>query len=349
MDSIASTTTASSVLDERPLPAPPPRAPVPALCQPGVVLRALLGVLAVVCLGAGIGAGEGGVAPWLAASAAGAAVAVPATLAWLVAACGATPLLAFVRPGLRLLLAGLTGALVAFGAWWPVHAIGLAGGAGAPAVIGTGAALGVAMYHWLDLRARAMLPAATAARLSELQSRIRPHFLFNTLNAAIALVRVDPGRAEEVLEDLSELFRAALAAPVGGESTLGEEIRLARMYVGIERMRFGDRLQVDWEIAPEVAAARVPPLVLQPLVENAVRHGVEPCAEGGRIEVRARVRRGRAWVQVLNTVGGPPQPGHGIGLASVRERLRLMHDLDAQFDAGPTDDGRYRVRLSVPL
>jgi two-component system sensor histidine kinase AlgZ len=89
--------------------------------------------------------------------------------------------------------------------------------------------------------------------------------------------------------------------------------------------------------------------MLQPLVENAVRHGIEPNAAGGRLQVRARARDGRAWVQVINTVGAAAAPGHGIGLAGSRERLRLMHDLDAEFQSGPMDDGRWRVRLAVPL
>jgi two-component system sensor histidine kinase AlgZ len=150
------------------------------------------------------------------------------------------------------------------------------------------------------------------------------------------------------MEDLAELFRAALGA-LEGESTLGEEIRLARLYLDIEGMRFGKRLAVDWDIDEAVNGARVPPLVLQPLVENAVRHGIEPSPDGGRVQIRARVRNGRAWVQVVNTVRGAPQPGHGIGLASARERLHLMHDLHAEFQSGMNDEGRFRVRLAVPL
>ena len=93
----------------------------------------------------------------------------------------------------------------------------------------------------------------------------------------------------------------------------------------------------------------MPPLLLQPLVENAVRHGVEPNDAGGRVQIRARARNGRAWVQVVNTVGAAAPPGHGIGLASSRERLRLMHDFRSEFQAGPIDGGRFRVRLAVPL
>jgi two-component system sensor histidine kinase AlgZ len=214
--------------------------------------------------------------------------------------------------------------------------------------VAAGVLMGAVVYHWLELRVRATLPAATEAGLVELQSRVQPHFLFNTLNTAIALVHVDPARAEDVLADLADLFRAALAAP-DAESTLGDEIRLARMYLAIEGMRFGRRLEVEWDVDEVVNGARVPPLLLQPLVENAVRHGVEPNDAGGRVQIRARERNGRAWVQVVNTVGEPAPPGHGIGLAGARERLRLMHDLQSEFQAGPTRDGRYRVRLAVPL
>jgi two-component system sensor histidine kinase AlgZ len=216
------------------------------------------------------------------------------------------------------------------------------------AIVGVGAALGAAVYHWLELRMRATVPAATEAGLLELQSRVQPHFLFNTLNTAIALVRVDPTRAEQVLEDLSELFRAALGA-LDGDSTLGEEIRLARLYLDIEGMRFGKRLEVEWDVDDAIADVRVPSLLLQPLVENAVRHGVEPNDAGGRVQIRARPRNGRAWVQVINTVGAPATPGHGIGLVSARERLRLMHDFQSEFQSGPIEGGRFRVRLAVPL
>jgi two-component system sensor histidine kinase AlgZ len=264
----------------------------------------------------------------------------------------AHPLLGRWPAPMRTVAAGLLGAAAGGLAWVPVRLLAQISGAATSwltfaCVLLAGAAFGAAIFHWLALRARAALPAATEARLLELQSRVRPHFLFNTLNTAIALVRVDPARAEEVLEDLSELFRAALEA-ADAPSTLGEEIRLARLYLAIEGMRFGSRLQVDWDVAPEAEGARVPSLLLQPLVENAVRHGIESRTEPGHIAVKARVRNGRAWLQVDNTVGGPARPGHGIGVSSARERLRLMHDLDAVFEAGPYREG-YRVRLAVPL
>ena len=204
------------------------------------------------------------------------------------------------------------------------------------------------VFQWLRLRAQAQLPAETAAKLAELQSRIRPHFLFNTLNTALSLVRLDPPRAEVVLEDLAELFRVALTDS-GESTTLTEEVELAQRYLAIEQVRFGDRLQVSWELDDDAGTARVPPLLLQPLVENAVRHGVEPTPEGGIIRIRTRVKLGRAVVSIANTVPRQPsQPGNGIALRNVRERVRLMHDVAAQFDAR-LDGNVFRVQIVVPL
>jgi two-component system sensor histidine kinase AlgZ len=198
------------------------------------------------------------------------------------------------------------------------------------------------------MRAKAKLPADTTARLAELQSRIRPHFLFNTLNTALSLVRRDPARAEGVLEDLAELFRVALTD--SGESvSLHEEVELAQRYLAIEQVRFGERLKVSWELDDDAGTARVPPLLLQPLVENAVRHGVEPAPDGGIIRVRTRVKMGRAVVSIANTVpAGPSRPGNGIALGNVRERLRLMHDVAAQFETR-LDGDLFRVQIVVPL
>jgi two-component system sensor histidine kinase AlgZ len=204
------------------------------------------------------------------------------------------------------------------------------------------------VLQWLRLRAQARLPAETAAKLAELQSRIRPHFLFNTLNTALSLVQLDPQRAEGVLEDLAELFRVALE-DTGEAVTLAQEVALAQRYLAIEQIRFGSRLKVLWDLDEGAGEARVPPLLLQPLVENAVRHGVEPADNGGMIRVRTRVRTGRAVVSIANTV--PPaqsRPGNGIALNNVRERLRLMHDVTAQFETR-LDRGVFRVQIVVPL
>ena len=344
MDTVTASTT---LLGEAPV-ASLRRDAVPMLCEPGTVLRALLGVQVIVTAGAAFGGGS--LSVWLGRAVVGAAVSVPATLAWLVVCCGGMRVLAAMPAAARLACTAAVAAAAAWAACLPLRMLGLDAGdsTNVAAVVGAGALLGAAVYHWLELRVRATLPAATEAGLMELQSRVQPHFLFNTLNTAIALVRVAPSRAEEVLEDLSELFRAALGA-LEGDSTLGEEIRLARLYLAIEGMRFGKRLEVEWDVEDAIAGARVPPLLLQPLVENAVRHGVEPNDAGGRVQIRARLRNGRAGVQVGNTVGATAPPGHGIGLASSRERLRLMHDFRSEFQAGPIDGGRFRVRLAVPL
>jgi two-component system sensor histidine kinase AlgZ len=216
------------------------------------------------------------------------------------------------------------------------------------ALCGAGLALPLAL--WLQAREDQRTPADAGARLAELQSRIRPHFLFNTLNTAIALVRSDPGRAEGVLEHLAELFRVALEAPeASGSATLADELALARRYLEIEQLRFGDRLRVEWQLDPAADNAPLPPLALQPLLENAVRHGIESREGGGTVRVRTRVKLGRAEITIDNPLPATPGPaGHGVALANVRERLRLLHDLDAGFEAG-MHEGRWRVRIAVPV
>lgn len=203
-------------------------------------------------------------------------------------------------------------------------------------------------YFFLQSQWRRQQQAELRARIESLQARIRPHFLFNTLNTAVALVRVDPARAESLLEDLAELFRVALADSKA-QVTLDQEIELARRYLDIEQVRFGARLRVNWELDPQAGPAKLPPLLLQPLVENAVKHGVEPSPDGGTIRVKTSVHRGQAVLLVSNTVSGEPStPGHGIALRNVQERLALMHDVAARFETSRRD-GEYRVRIVVPL
>ncbi len=207
--------------------------------------------------------------------------------------------------------------------------------------------MGAALVAALVMRAKGRAPAATTARLSELQSRIRPHFLFNTLNSAIALVRAEPAKAETLLEDLSDLFRHALIDQ--GESvSLSDEIALAQRYLAIEQVRFGERLQVEWALDPAAGKASVPPLVLQPLVENAVRHGVEPSESGATVRISTQRRGSVVVIKVTNTVpAGSGAPGHGVALDNVRDRLRLLHDVQGQFRSALVD-GVYQVRIEVP-
>jgi two-component system sensor histidine kinase AlgZ len=211
----------------------------------------------------------------------------------------------------------------------------------------TGALLAAALVAALALRARGRTPADTAARLTELQSRIRPHFLFNTLNSAIALVRAEPAKAEALLEDLSDLFRHALVDQ-GEAVTLGDEIALARRYLEIEQVRFGERLQLEWALDPRADGARLPPLLLQPLLENAVRHGVEPSPTGAQIRISTQRRGSTVVIKVTNTVPAGPGPrGHGVALGNVRDRLRLLHDVQCSFQT-VYKDGLFQVRIEVP-
>ena len=318
------------------------------VCHVGVVLRGLLFVHAVVTVGVLFGATDA--ATWFARFTAGAGVALPAVLFWLLVACAAKQPLGALRLPAQWAAATLLGAASASASAWTAWLL-MADAPAAPPWLAcalAGAGLAAAMFLWLHLRAQASLPADTTARLAELQSRIRPHFLFNTLNTALALVRLDPARAEGVLEDLAELFRAAISD--SAESvTLAEEVELAKRYLAIEQIRFGKRLQVTWELDPDAGAARMPPLLLQPLVENAVRHGVEPADAGGVIRIRTRVRLGRAVVSIVNSVpAAASRPGHGMALRNVRERLRLMHDVAAQFDTR-RDGDVFRVQVVVPL
>ncbi len=319
------------------------------VCHVGVVLRALLFVHAAIAVAASFGAAD--LRDWAALVAVSASVALPAVLLWLVLACLMKRALVRLPAPTQWAVALALGAVAgAFG--WALQAAGGLGLEGRREAWGPPVLAGVALaglfFYWLTLRARARLPADTTARLAELQSRIRPHFLFNTLNTAITLARLDPARTEELLEDLAELFRVALSDS-GASVTLAEEVSLAQRYLAIEQVRFGERLKVSWELDDDAGAARVPPLLLQPLVENAVRHGVEPSAEGGVIRIRTRVRRAHAVVSIVNTLPQQPsRPGNGIALRNVRERLRLMHDVAAQFETRQEPD-HFRVQIVVPL
>ncbi|HLO94718.1 MAG TPA: histidine kinase, partial [Burkholderiaceae bacterium] len=278
------------------------------VCHMGLALRAVLGVQILLSLGIALQAADP--EDWLRQLASASFVSMTAVLAWLILVCAGKHLLARTgSAGQWLILSGL-GAACASLSWRLLNVA-----AGEPgtlfrfvAVALSGAAVASSLWLWLRSRQRWQRPAAALAQLVELQSRIRPHFLFNTLNSAIVLVQLDPQRAEKVLEDLSELFRVALSEN-GAAVSLDEEIELARRYLEIEQIRFGDRLRVQWRLDPQAGAVQVPPLLLQPLVENAVRHGVEPNDEGGEVEVLTRRRGSQVEVRISNSVGsGPARP-----------------------------------------
>jgi len=204
------------------------------------------------------------------------------------------------------------------------------------------------LAHWQH-RQQVLSPALHEARLQALRARIRPHFLFNTLNSVLAIVRQQPKRAETALEDLADLFRMAMDS---GQDLvpLRREIELAQRYLALERLRLDERLQVEWKIAPGLDAVLIPPLLLQPLLENAVYHGIEPLPEGGAIHITLRPHLGDLVLEIVNPC---PRAGtsHGqhLALANIRERLALLFDVEASLQAGETADGFFSVRLALPL
>ena len=314
-------------------------------CHVGVVLRAVLFVESVVGVGAMFVVSQP--LDWLLRFSLLTGGVLPATLAWLIAACAFKARLARLKPSGQW-LAGIS-----LGAIAGLYGCGLLGFMGvlqpAPwvASAAAGALMSGMLLAGLFWRARARTPAATTARLAELQSRIRPHFLFNTLNSAIALVRAEPLKAEAVLEDLSELFRSALADPAESV-TLRQEITLAERYLAIEKIRFGERLKISWHLDDKAMQARLPPLLLQPLVENAIKHGVEPSALGAQVKISTEKRGSTVVVKVSNTTpAGVGERGNGLALANVRERLLLLHDVQARFQT-VYQDGIFQVRLELP-
>ena len=316
-------------------------------CHVGVVLRVVLAVELVVAVSAMFVAD--GLSKWISLTALWTAGALPASLLWLVVACG------LKRPLARLPIWGqyAVGACLGLVAGlFGVSGLGYLGVIGdVPWMAGAcSGALGAAvLMSDLAQRARGRKTTAATARLGELQARIRPHFLFNTLNTAIALIRESPRKAERVLEDLAELFRHVLTETREAAS-LADELELAQRYLEIEQVRFGDRLRLHWHIDESANAAKLPPLVLQPLVENTVRHGVEPSTTGAQIWVSTERRGGSVVIKVRNTLpGGPGQSGNSMALRNVRERLVLLHDVQSSFRAGLVAKGMYEVRLQIPL
>ena len=205
-----------------------------------------------------------------------------------------------------------------------------------------------ALLAYFHLRERALSPALSEARLQALQARIRPHFLFNSINAVLSLIRQEPKRAEVALEDMADLFRVLMAD--NRELTpLVREIELCRQYLGIEQLRLGERLRVDWQIDAFPRDALVPPLVLQPLLENAVYHGIEPRSEPGTISVHVYAVRDELHAVLRNPYreASDHHAGNRMALANIRERLALHFDAEARLSVKASEDA-YEVRIVMP-
>jgi hypothetical protein len=281
--------------------------------------------------------------------------------------CRVRPLRLSAAPQLLLtfLAAGAAGSLILTGA-----ALAMAYGLARPAVLASGRigllfGLGVLLYllstglHYAALAVEAShaaerraAEARTLARESELQAlkvQLNPHFLFNSLNSISALATLDGVRAREMCVRLADFLRASLALGDRESIPLREELALARSYLEVEQVRFGRRLVVEEGIDPECEQCFVPALLLQPLVENAVKHGIAGLVEGGSIRLAARRSGDAVAITIENAYDPEAADSHklGLGLPNVRRRLAVRYGEEALFDAASAD-GIYRVELRLP-
>jgi two-component system sensor histidine kinase AlgZ len=212
-------------------------------------------------------------------------------------------------------------------------------------------ALGVCavLIAYFGLRARALSPAIAESRLQALQARIRPHFLFNSINAVLSLIRSDPKQAETALADMADLFRV-LMRDNRELVPLTDEIELCRQYLALEKLRLTDRLNVEWHLKSMPGDALVPPLLLQPLLENAVYHGIEPSSASGVVSINIFYKGGEVHAILRNPYradGGRHHAGNKMALANIRERLRLHFDAEGSLESR-VRDAIYEVHIRMP-
>lgn len=204
-------------------------------------------------------------------------------------------------------------------------------------------------YLYVSSEWRRSIVLEAQSRVSALQALIRPHFLFNSLNTIAALARSDPRLAEEAVEDLADLMRANLGG-LKDRATLREELEIATTYERIEKLRLGDRLAVRWEIDSLPMDARLPSLTIQPLVENAIYHGIELLPDGGEVLVAGRIRNGRIAIDISNPVTAGSESrreGNRMALENIRQRFELAYGKLGSVSAG-ADGDRFFVRLEFP-
>ena len=206
-------------------------------------------------------------------------------------------------------------------------------------------------YFYVQQALRAQEQSELESRIQALQSRIRPHFLFNSMNIIASLIATDPDTAETVVEDLSELFRASLN-DAGNQVPLAEELNLCERYVRIEALRLGDRLKLDWQVELPASQVKIPLLTLQPLLENAIYHGIQPLPEGGTISVRLWFDEDRVNVEIGNPLPADSQRSHNQGnrmaLNNIRSRLAVLYGAKAELTTTEAD-GRYVTALRYPV
>ena len=204
------------------------------------------------------------------------------------------------------------------------------------------------VLYYFNLHQRAYSPAVAEARLQALQARIRPHFLFNSINAVLSLIRSQPKQAETALEDMADLFRV-LMSENRDLVPLAQEIALCRQYLALEKLRLEDRLKIQWQIDDMPPDALIPPLLLQPLIENAVYHGIEPLAAGGVISIQIYTKRNEVHLVLTNPYSAQNKHNNGnkMALKNIKERLTLHFDLEASLKSTQSD-GSYQVHITLP-
>jgi two-component system sensor histidine kinase AlgZ len=217
--------------------------------------------------------------------------------------------------------------------------------------LGIGAIVGALAlrYFYVSGEWRRNIELQARARVRALQARIRPHFLFNSMNTIAALTRSDPARAEEAVEDLADLFRANLSEK-RSSITLKEELEVARIYQRIEQLRLGERLHVIWDVADLPMRALVPGLLMQPLLENAIYHGIEPRPSGGIVTVSGTLDGDIIGLTVRNPLPEPSEAAHSgnrVALDNIRERMDLIYPGRSSVEASRIGD-EYVVRLRFP-
>ena len=205
-------------------------------------------------------------------------------------------------------------------------------------------------YFYLHYESELRLKVQTQARLQALQARIRPHFLFNSMNIIASLTHDQPDLAEDAIENLSDLFRASLAAE--DSITLQQELELTRSYIDLEALRLGDRLRVNWQVPDEEPVLNLPALTLQPLVENAIYHGIEPMPTGGAIDIGIEPHKNHVEISITNPVMAGQRDNHRAGnrmaVENIRERLALGFGGSATMQLLESDTS-YTVRLTIPF
>lgn len=201
-------------------------------------------------------------------------------------------------------------------------------------------------YFWVQRQWRRETLATGQARYELLEARIRPHFLFNSLNSIAELTMTQPQAAETAVEDLATLFRANLNQ--GNQKvSLREELSLTEAYLRMEKLRLGDRLSIEWQLDEPLGGFSIPPLILQPLLENAVRHGIEQRSEGGCIRLSVRTQAEQIQVELENPVGDSSNSGTGEALKNIRQRLHWLYGDSAELKI-QTDNKQFLVQLRLP-